>query len=81
MMAASLNTPNPNPLLGGATPPRPQLPTGFGQGFPGMAALPGYPATSYPYYPLANPAMGSTGELSQVATTNTKLVEIHVRIN
>ena len=72
MMAASLNTPNPSSLLGGGGAPRPQLPAGFGQGFPGMPGLPGYPASSYPYYPLGNPAMGAGGDLSQVSVANAK---------
>ena len=72
MMAASLNTPNPppNPLLGGTGVPRQQIPGGFGHTFPGVPALPAYP-TSYPYYPLSNPATGMTpGDLSHVATNS-----------
>jgi hypothetical protein len=69
MMAATLNTPSTPSGLLTSGPPRPQLPSGFGQGFPGMPGLPGYPATSYPYYPLGNPAMSASEQ------NNSKLVK------
>ena len=76
MMAASIQTASPNPLLPGSG-QRQGVPSAFGQGFPGMAGLPGYPpalSSSYPYYPL-NAPMGAGHDASQVpALTNGKYV-------
>merc|ERR1712079_399592 len=73
MMAASIQTASPNALLQGSAAQRAQgVPAAFGQGFPGMAGLPGYPpglSSSYPYYPL-NSSMGSTPDSAQLALSN-----------
>ena len=70
MMAASIQA-SPNQLALQSSAQRAQVAAGvpgaFGQGFPGMTGLPGYPhglSGSYPYYPLNT--MSPTG-----APTNT----------
>lgn len=70
MMAASIQT-TPNAILQGSAVQRQGVPSAFGQGFPGMTGIPGYPhslSTSYPYYPL-NSSMGSTPDSAQVPTS------------
>ena len=70
MMAASIQT-TPNAILQGSAAQRQGVPAAFGQGFPSMTGIPGYPpslSTSYPYYPL-NSSMGSTPDSAQVPSS------------